>query len=72
MCAWYAWTGIGPAGEKILIKNGIKTAKHLVGQFWLHDCDEAKFKQFLLDLGILDTHAKECADKMFRRFGGLF
>lgn len=63
--------GIGISQTQKLKANGVETVDQLVGQFFLVGRDEARFIEYLEDVGIWNQCARECARNMSKKLGGL-
>ena len=54
-----------------LEEHGITKASHLVGQYFCVDRDVSRFVNFLMEIGIENEFALECANAINEKFGKL-
>lgn len=61
--------GIGNVQILKLNQNNIETLDQLFGKFFDVDRDEARFIEYLEDVGIHNHFARECARNLMRKLG---
>lgn len=63
--------GVNSQNIRLFTRNGITTADHLIGRFFLVNRDEVEFIVFLQSLGVKEKDAVEISCNLFIKFGNL-